>query len=52
MEEINKEHNQAGEYEVIWDGTNNYQQKVSSGAYFYQITAGEYIEAKKMILLK
>ncbi|MCW8961014.1 MAG: T9SS type A sorting domain-containing protein, partial [Ignavibacteriaceae bacterium] len=52
VKEINIEHSQSGEYEVVWDGTNNFNQKVSSGAYFYQISAGEYIEAKKMILLK
>ena len=52
IKEINREHNQAGEYEVIWNGINNFGQKVSSGAYFYQLTAGNYTEAKKMILLK
>ena len=52
IKEINREHNQAGKYEVIWDGKNNFGQKVSSGAYFYQLTAGNYTEAKKMILLK
>ncbi len=52
IKEINREHNHAGEYEVIWDGKNNYGQKISSGAYFYQLTAGKYTEAKKMILIK
>jgi hypothetical protein len=52
VKEINKEHNQAGEFEVIWDGKNNFGERISSGAYFYQLQAGNYIEAKKMILLK
>jgi nucleotidyltransferase/DNA polymerase involved in DNA repair len=52
VKEINKEHNQAGKYEVIWDGTSDFGQKVSSGAYFYQLTVGNYTEAKKMILLR
>ena len=52
VKEINKEHNQAGEFEVIWDGKNNFSQKVSSGTYFYQLSVGNYNEAKKMILLK
>ena len=52
VKEINKEHNQAGEYEVSWDGKNNFGQKVSSGTYFYQLIVGNYSEAKKMILLK
>jgi flagellar hook assembly protein FlgD len=52
VKEINKEHNQAGEYEVIWDGSNNNREKISSGTYFYQIQAGHFVQAKKMILLK
>lgn len=52
IKEINEERNQPGEFEVIWDGTNIHKEKVSSGAYFYQVIAGNYSEAKKMILLK
>jgi len=39
----------AGEYEVEFS-INNLQ--LSSGVYFYQLRAGNYIETKKMILLK
>lgn len=49
---INKEHSQAGVFEVIWNGANNFGEKVSSGAYFYQLSIGDYNEAKKMIMLK
>ena len=42
----------AGRHKVEWRGENNYGQKVSSGTYIYRITAGEYTQAKKMILLK
>jgi len=52
LKEITKKHNQAGEYEIVWYGTNNIGQRVSSGAYYYQLTVGNYIETKKMILLK
>jgi hypothetical protein len=52
VKEINKEHNQAGEYEVIWDGSNNNGEKISSGIYFYRLSVGNYNEAKKMILIK
>jgi FlgD Ig-like domain len=52
IKEIVNEHSQAGEYDVIWDGKNNFGQKVSSGTYFYQLTSRNYIDAKKMILLK
>ncbi len=37
----------AGKYELTWNAS-----ALPSGAYFYQITAGSYIETKKMILMK
>jgi photosystem II stability/assembly factor-like uncharacterized protein len=36
-----------GTYEVNWDGSN-----YPSGVYFYKLTAGDFTETKKMILLK
>jgi hypothetical protein len=41
------ESKQAGVYEVSWSPTN-----LSSGVYFYQLKAGDFIKVKKMILLK
>jgi len=41
------ENQDAGYKSVIWDATN-----ISSGMYFYQIRAGDYVHTKKMILLK
>ncbi|OGU77138.1 MAG: hypothetical protein A2V93_02210 [Ignavibacteria bacterium RBG_16_34_14] len=37
----------AGSYEVEFDGVN-----LSTGIYFYQLQAGDYVESKKMILIK
>ena len=37
---------------IIWDATNDYGKPVSAGLYLYQIQAGEYIQTKKMVLLK
>ncbi len=42
-----------GEHSVLFNGqqTTNYKQ-LSSGVYFYQLKAGDYISTKKMIILK
>ena len=38
---------QVGYYDVKFDGTN-----YASGVYFYKIEAGNFIEVKKMVLVK
>jgi len=43
---------EAGFKAVVWDATNNLGQPVSAGIYLYRITAGEFHQAKKMVLLK
>jgi hypothetical protein len=40
-------YHEPGMYNVSWDGTNS-----ASGVYFYRIEAGDYIEMRKMLLLK
>ncbi len=40
------EQNSPGYYQMTWNAS------VSSGIYFYRLQAGEYVETKKMILLK
>jgi len=42
----------AGNHKLTWKGDNNYGHKVSSGTYLYRITAGNFTEVKKMVLLK
>jgi len=39
-------------FDVAWDGTNNAGQSVSSGVYFYKLTAKGFVQTKKMVLLK
>ena len=41
-----------GYQSVVCDATNDYGKPVSAGIYLYQIKAGEYINTKKMVLLK
>jgi len=42
----------AGYKSVIWNATNDYGKPVSAGIYLYHIQAGEYMQTKKMVLLK
>lgn len=43
---------QRGTYSVQWDGLNESGAKMSSGTYIYRMKAGEFIQSKKMLLLK
>ena len=43
---------QAGFKSVQWDATDSMGKPVSAGAYIYQIQAGEFVQTKKMVLLK
>ena len=42
----------AGTYEVTWNGKNDSGMQVASGTYIYQVKAGDFVETKKMLLLK
>ncbi|MEK7775447.1 MAG: C25 family cysteine peptidase, partial [Candidatus Zixiibacteriota bacterium] len=42
----------AGHHEVIWDGSANGGLPIASGVYFYRLSAGDFSETRKMILLK
>jgi len=43
---------EAGSYTVFWDGTDRNGRKVSSGVYFYRMVAGDYVQTRKMVMLK
>jgi hypothetical protein len=42
----------AGYRSVIWNGTDNNGNEVSSGVYFYKLIAGDHVFTKKMMMLK
>ncbi len=42
----------AGNHDLTWDGRDAHGTPVSSGVYFYRMTAGEFTETRKMMLLK
>ncbi len=42
----------AGNYSVVWDGTNAAGEHVASGMYLYRIHAGSFTSVKKMVMLK
>ena len=42
----------AGRYRVVWNSKDDFGRSVSSGVYFYQITAGKFTNTRKMLILK
>jgi flagellar hook assembly protein FlgD len=42
----------AGYYQIPWDGRDDENNQVTSGIYIYQLNAGEFIQMKKMLMLK
>jgi len=47
IETLVNEEKPAGSYEVTW-----YAEGLPSGVFFYQLRAGEFVQTKKMLLLK
>jgi len=42
----------AGNYSVVWNGVDDNNRPVSSGVYFFKMSAGKYSSTKKMIMMK
>jgi flagellar hook assembly protein FlgD len=43
---------EAGAYRSLWDGRDSHGVSVASGVYIYQISAGNFSDAKKMALIR
>jgi hypothetical protein len=43
---------EAGEYSIQWDGLDDGGESVTTGVYFYRLHAGDFVQTRKMLLLK
>lgn len=49
---LENEFRSKGSYIIYWDGRDDSGKEVASGIYFYQLRAGNFIETKKLMLIK
>ncbi|KAA3633000.1 MAG: T9SS C-terminal target domain-containing protein [Calditrichaeota bacterium] len=42
----------AGEHEIVWDGKDDFGNVCATGIYFYKLESDEFVQSKKMLLLR
>ncbi|MCF7857746.1 MAG: T9SS type A sorting domain-containing protein [Candidatus Cloacimonetes bacterium] len=42
----------SGHYSFVWNGKDNNNKQVSSGVYFYKLTSDDFVQTRKMLLVK
>jgi flagellar hook assembly protein FlgD len=52
VRELVSEPQTAGRHRIVWDARNSNGEAVATGVYFYKIKAGEFVQTRKMTLLK
>ena len=52
VKQLVNDHQSSGRHSIIWDGTDDFGKPVSSGIYFYELKAKNFVMSRKMILLR
>lgn len=52
IKQLKDERQEAGLYDVIWDGKSESGDMVSTGGYFYRLVADDYVKTQKMVLCR
>jgi hypothetical protein len=42
----------AGQYQAVWDGVDENGSQVASGIYFYKMSTTDFVETRKMVLMR